>query len=99
MNKATKLLYEQGYKLRAAVRNHLLREAMEFPNIAQVQIGHSSGHDGGDCLDEMRLLAHRVYHYHNGIIPSRFQKFNDEVHAYGLPMAFRDRERLKFSRG
>jgi hypothetical protein len=47
------LLYEQGYKLRAAVRNHLLREAMEFPNIAQVQIGHSGGCDGGDCLNKM----------------------------------------------
>jgi hypothetical protein len=47
----------------------------------------------------MRLLACGVYYYHNGIIPSRFQKFNDEVHTYGLPMAFGDQERLKFSHG
>jgi hypothetical protein len=85
--------------LRAVVGNHLVREAMEFPNIAQVQIGCSGGCDGGDCLDEMRLLACGVYYYHNGIIPSRFWKFNDEVHAYDLPMAFWDWERLKFSHG
>jgi hypothetical protein len=47
----------------------------------------------------MRLLACKVYHYHNGIIPSRFRKFNDEVHAYGLPVAFQDWEQLKFSCG
>jgi hypothetical protein len=72
---------------------------MEFPNIAQVQIGRSGGRDGGDSLDEMRPLACGVYHYHNGIIPSGFRKFDNEVHAYGLPMAFWDRERLKFSHG
>jgi hypothetical protein len=85
--------------LRAAVRNYLPREAVEFPNIAQVQIGCSGGCDSGDCLNEMQPLAHRVYYYHNGIIPFRFWKFNNEVYTYGLPMAFQDWERLKFSSG
>jgi hypothetical protein len=70
---------------------------MEFPDIAEIQVGCSSSCDSGYCLDEVRPLAYRIDNCHDGIISSRLWEFHNEVHADDFPTFFWDRKGVKLS--
>src|SRR6266567_5146806 len=78
------------------VGNDFLGEAMEFPDIAEVQVGCAGGRDGGHCFDEMRSFAYRVNNYHDSIVSSGIGQLDDEIHTDGVPAVLWNRERLQF---
>lgn len=72
---------------------------MQFPDVMQVQVGSTSGGDGGGCLTEVHALASGVDNHHDSVIASGLWKFDDEVNAYGLPTVIRYGKGLEFSDG
>ena len=90
-------LHEQGNKLRPSVGDNFAWEAVEFPDIADVEVSGSGGRDSGHRLDEVRPLTYRVDDRHDGVVPARLWEFHDEVYADDLPTFVRDRKRVKFA--
>jgi len=90
-------LHEQGNELWPSVGDNLAWEAVEFPDVADVEVSGSGGRDSGHCLDEVRPLTYRVDDRHDGVISSGLWEFHNEIYADDFPVFIRDREWVEFS--
>ena len=66
---------------------------MQFPDMHEEQVGRSEGSDRSVHQNEVGHLTHRIYNIHDCIVAMRFQEFNNEVDADGVPTELRNRER------
>ena len=67
---SVQLFHEGGDELRSAVGHNLPREAMELPDIPEVEVCCSGGGDRGDRFDEVGTFAYGVNGHHDGVVPT-----------------------------
>ena len=96
---SVQLLHKGSDKLRSMIGHNLLREAMELPDVLEVEVGCSCSCDGGECFGEVGSLAYGVDCHHDSVISTQFWELGDEVHADGVPVLLRNWEWLKFPNG
>ncbi|KAG5348957.1 hypothetical protein C0989_006915, partial [Termitomyces sp. Mn162] len=61
-------------------------EAVELPDISQVQVYAAHGGASGVSWNEVHSLAIQVYHYHDGVVTMSVREFYDEVHRGNIPL-------------
>src|SRR6266545_4601567 len=93
---SVQLLHEGSNKLWSVIRYDLPREAVELPDVSEVEVGCSSSCNSGQHLGEVGSLAYEVNRHHDGIVSTRFRELGDEVYADGIPAFLGNWERLKF---
>jgi len=94
---SVEFLHEQGDELWPSIGDNLAREAVEFPDIADVEVSGSGGCDSGHRLDEVRPLTYGVDYRHDGVVPAGLWEFYDEIYTDDFPTFIRDRKQVKFS--
>jgi len=65
---SVQLLHEGSNKLWPAVGHNLPQEAMELPDVPEVEVCCSSGSDCGDHFNEVGAFAYGVDSYHDGVV-------------------------------
>ena len=66
---------------------------MQFPDMCEEQAGRSKGSDHSVCQNEVGHPTHGIHNVHDHIVAMRFQEFDNEVDADGVPTELRNRER------
>ena len=66
---------------------------MQFPDMCEKQAGGSKGSDCSVCWNEVGHLTHGIHNIHDCIVAVRFQEFDNEVNADGVPMELWNGER------
>src|SRR6266699_2286333 len=80
-----------------SLQDNFPREAVQLPDVAQVQVGSAGRRDSSSHLAKVCALAGGVNNHHDCIIASRLREFDNEVYAHRLPAVVRRQEGLEFS--
>ena len=69
-----------------------LRDSVFGEHVSNKYNGEVFGGAMNGCRNEDTLFGESVYDHKNGVAAGGHRKGFDEVHGYGVPRAFRDRE-------
>ena len=92
-----KFAHEVRHELWAAIRHHILRESVEFPDVVEIESCGPTGRDRGVGRYKVGSLSQGIHCDHNGVVTVRFGQFSNKVHGYCLPGTRGYREWLELS--
>ena len=85
LQQIVELSYKQGYKLRSAVQDYILRQSIEFLYLVQEQPYYSFYSHHCVYQNKVSSLRHRVYYCHNNIISRGLRKLYHKVNTESIP--------------
>jgi len=83
--------------LRSTVRDDTFREAVEFPNIMEEELGCSFCYDRRVRWNEVYSFGDSIYDRHNGVMSGGLWEFDHKIDTEGVLPYVRHGERLKLT--
>ena len=83
--------------MRSAVGDNTFREAVEFLDIMEEELGCSFYCDYRVHRNKVYSFGDSIHDYHNGIMSGRLQEFNHKIDTERIPPCVWNREQLKLA--
>ena len=83
--------------MRSAVRDDTFREAMEFPDIMEEELGCSFCYDRRVRWNEVYSFGDSIHDRHDGVMSRGLWEFDHKIDTKGIPLCIRNGERLKLA--
>jgi len=79
------------------VGDDTFREAMEFPNVMEEELGCSFCCDRHVHRNEVYSFGDCIHNRHNGVMSGGLWEFDHKIDTEGIPLCIRNGERLKLA--
>jgi len=79
------------------IRDDTFREAMEFPDVMEEELGCSLHCDHCVHRNEVYPFGDSIHNRHDGIMSRRLWEFDHKIDTEGIPPCIRNGERLKLA--
>ena len=83
--------------MRSTIGDDTFREAMEFPDVMEEELGCSFRCDRRVRRNEVYPFGDSIYDCHDGVMSGRLQEFNHKIDTEGIPPCIWNGERLKLA--
>jgi len=79
------------------IRDDTFREAMEFPDIIEEELGCSFCCDRRVRWNEVYSFGDSIHDRHDGVMSRGLWEFDHKINTEGIPLCIRNGERLKLA--